>query len=404
MSLEQSNIISDEEFLKDILGNRETNNIDNVVTPKDSEKELLNIISQGEEKNESSPIESSAKNPSDESGNESNNVESNENSVTEVVEEDVNTPKRFGVRDTISTLVETGEWEDMAIRYGDKEYESIEDLISKEKPTKELFEMLSNAQKEHRIKEVNENYIKLGDRNSIKAKLVDAILNDVPYQDLLEYNSDVVEPLQRIDFANTPNGDKMAEDFVKQCLIEIDNYHPSSVDAAVAEMKRNFKLFEVAEKYQQYTISNFEKEIERRKLEHEQYISQLREQQKQEMSLVREETKKQGISDAFATKILQLRYSQDDTTGLYHYQMLINERMQEDPSFQVDLMHFLLDPADFIAKQKAPVKAEATKKILELVGISKKKSGSGGKASVAKSGNLETNDEGFLRDIGVLKD
>lgn len=403
MSLEQSNIISDEEFLKDILGNRETNNNDVVVTPKNSEEELLNIITQGEQKTEPSSNESSNKNSSDENGSESNNVEQDDKSVSEVVEED-NTPKRFGVRDTISTLVETGEWEDMAIRYGDKEYESIEDLISKEKPTKELFEMLSNAQKELRIKEVNENYIKLGDRNSIKAKLVDAILNDVPYQDLLEYNSDVIEPLQRIDFANTPNGDKMAEDFVKQCLIEIDNYHPSSVDAAVAEMKRNFKLFEVAEKYQQFTISNFEKEIERRKAEHEQYVSQLREQQKQEMSLVREETKKQGISDAFAAKILQLRYSQDDNTGLYHYQMLINERMQEDPSFQVDLMHFLLDPADFIAKQKAPVKAEATKKILELVGISKKKSGSGGKASVAKSGNLETNDEGFLRDIGVLKD
>lgn len=403
MSLEQSNIISDEEFLKDILGNRETNNNDGVVTHKNSEEELLNIITQGEHKTEPSSNESSNKNSSDENGGESNNVEPDDKSVSEVVEED-NTPKRFGVRDTISTLVETGEWEDMAIRYGDKEYESIEDLISKEKPTKELFEMLSNAQKEHRIKEVNENYIKLGDRNSIKAKLVDAILNDVPYQDLLEYNSDVVEPLQRIDFANTPNGDKMAEDFVKQCLIEIDNYHPSSVDAAIAEMKRNFKLFEVAEKYQQFTISNFEKEIERRKAEHEQYVSQLREQQKQEMSLVREETKKQGISDAFAAKILQLRYSQDDNTGLYHYQMLINERMQEDPSFQVDLMHFLLDPADFIAKQKAPVKAEATKKILELVGISKKKSGSGGKASVAKSGNLETNDEDFLRDIGVLKD
>lgn len=403
MSLEQSNIISDEEFLKDILGNRETNNNDVVVTPKNSEEELLNIITQGEQKTEPSSNESSNKNSSDENGSESNNVEQDDKSVSEVVEED-NTPKRFGVRDTISTLVETGEWEDMAIRYGDKEYESIEDLISKEKPTKELFEMLSNAQKELRIKEVNENYIKLGDRNSIKAKLVDAILNDVPYQDLLEYNSDVIEPLQRIDFANTPNGDKMAEDFVKQCLIEIDNYHPSSVDAAVAEMKRNFKLFEVAEKYQQFTISNFEKEIERRKAEHEQYVSQLREQQKQEMSLVREETKKQGISDAFAAKILQLRYSQDDNTGLYHYQMLINERMQEDPSFQVDLMHFLLDPADFIAKQKAPVKAEATKKILELVGISKKKSGSGGKMSTTKSGNLETNDEDFLRDIGVLKD
>ena len=81
---------------------------------------------------------------------------------------------------------------------------------------------------------------------------------------------------------------------------------------------------------------------------------------------------------------------------------LLNDKLK-DKSFEARLMHFLLDENDFINKEKSKVKAETSKKFLELAHVTP--SNKGGKATPRNTtGSLATDDEDFLRDIGLIKD
>src|SRR5690606_5393088 len=81
----------------------------------------------------------------------------------EIIQEERSGLRRFGVRETISSLIENETWVDMPIRYDDKEYENIGELIEKVKPSKELFDLLSSAQSKYREDQIEEQYVKVGD-------------------------------------------------------------------------------------------------------------------------------------------------------------------------------------------------------------------------------------------------
>jgi hypothetical protein len=285
----------------------------------------------------------------------------------------------------------------MPILYDGKEYNNITDLIEKEKPSKELFELLSIAQKDYRQKQIDEQYVKIGDKDSTKAKLVNAILHDVDYTDLLEYNKEVVEPLQKIDFTTLKDGDRIAEAFVKQCLIEIDGYHPESIDVVVEKLKKDFRLLEKAEEYQKVTIENFNREIEKREFEKKENLKLAEEDLKKEVKALKDELKTSNIDNKFANEMIKLRYTKDEK-GKYHYENMIKDKLK-DKSFEVKLLHFLLNEEDFLNTQKSKTKLETSKKFLELVNISPKEKGS---KESKNPGNLQTDDEDFLADLGLI--
>lgn len=382
MTKEETNIISDEDFLKEIF-----NEVKTEEKPAEELSEIDKILLGDEGKKEPEVKEVDV-------------VE--DLSEEEIKQEEKKTINRFGVKDTIKTLIENGIWDDMPIKYEDKEYDNIEDLIEKEKPSKELFEQLSLAQKKYRDNQIDESYVKVGDKTSTKAKLVNAILNDVDYTDLLEYNKEVVEPLQRIDFASIQRGDEIAEAFVRQCLVDIDNYHPDSINAVVANLKKGFQIIEKAEEYQKITIDNFNKEIEKREFEKTELMKRTMEEEKQSMKTLRETLKSQNINDSLASKILKLRFTKDPQSNRYHYQDLIEDKIKNDKSYEARLMYFLLDDKDFIEKEKANIKTETQKTFLELVNSTPK--GASAQESKKKGGNLQTEDEDFLREIGLIKD
>lgn len=397
MTLDDTNIISDDDFLNEILNNVQKE----VAEKKDTQDELDRLLGiTPDDQQQDAPVENENKPEEQPDGDQPENQDAT--SEEQIEEEEKTTLKRFGVKDTVTTLIENDTWRDMPIKYGDKEYESITDLLDKEKPSKELFEMLSVAQRNLREEEINQAYIKIEDRDSPKAKLAQAILEGVPYQDLVQNYDDVIEPLQRIDFTTLEDGERIAEEFVKQCLIEIDGYHPASVDAAVQTLKANFQLIDAAEKYQQTTIDNFNSEVEARRAEQVENARKQAEQVKEDMKKLRQELKSQNLPDSFASKILKLRYNIDPNSGKYHYQELLENKLQ-DKAFEARLLHFLLDDQDFINKEKSKVKTETQTKYLELMKITPGSKGSS-QTSKPKSGNLEMGDEDFLRDLGLLKE
>ena len=381
---EDTNIISDEDFLKEIFNENK-----NEVVVKEEVSEIDKIFD-----------EYNGKITEEKSVEDGEGVPKTELSEEEIVKEEKKA-SRFGVKDTITSLIDNGVWADMPIKYGDKEYENIEDLVEKEKPSKELFELLSLAQKKFRDDQLDTSYVKVGDKSSTKAKLVNAILNDVDYTDLLEYNKEVVEPLQKIDFSNINRGDEIAEAFVRQCLVDLDNYHPDSIDAVVSNLKKNFQIIEKAEEYQKVTIDKFNEEIEKRNFEKNESLRINKEEEKISMKSLRDELKNQNIADSLSNKILKLRFTKDPDNNRYHYQDLIEDKIK-DKAYEAKLMYFLLDEVDVIEKEKSKVKIETSKNFMELVQSAPKRQGA--KASKNGAGNLQTEDEDFFRAIGLIND
>lgn len=383
-----SNIISDEDFLKEILNDFKPEPIQPKVEQNDAEKLLEgtldtkdDVIEDKTEKSTTPPVE---------------NQES-EKKEEDIQLEEKSSLRRFGVKDTVASLIDNDTWVDMAIKYGEKEYDNITDLLEKEKPSKELFDMLSLAQKNHREDEIKQQYVKVGDKDSTKAKLVNAILHDIDYTGLLEYNSEVIEPLQRIDFSKIQDGDRVAEEFVKQCLVDIDNYHPESIEAVIKKLKEDFRLMDKAEEYQKITIEGFNREIEKRETEKFEKLRREETEIKEQFKTLKQEFKEKGMDDKFSNQLLKLRYTKDDN-GIFHYEHLIKDKIK-DKTFEAKFLHFLMDEEDFINTAKSKVKNETSKKYLELVNVIPKEKGA---KQTKNPNNLQTDDDSLFEELGLI--
>lgn len=384
-----TNIISDEEFLREIFDKEKETKTNHAST--DIEDELTSELKENIVNNDDI---NKKKDPAEETDKKEAEVKADNNENLD--EEIEKASKRFGVKDTINSLIENEVWVDMPIKYNDKEYENISDLLNKEKPSKELFDLLSLAQKNYKEDLLNKEYVKIGDKESTKGKLVNAILHDIDYTDLLEYNKDIIEPLQRIDFTSIKDGDKIAEAFVKQCLVEIDNYHPDSIDAVVDRLKKEYRLIDKAEDYQKITIDNFNREIERRQLEKTNSIKEERRLLEEQVKQLKDELKVRKFDEKFSKEMLKLRFSKDES-GKFHYEKLIKDKIK-DKSFEAKLLHFLLDEEDFVKKATSKVKVETSRNFLELMNVKPKESGSKQSNNSDKSNDV---DYELLKELGL---
>jgi hypothetical protein len=383
-----TNIIPDEEFLREILSEVK-NDKPKIESQSDLDLLLLGGDPSTEEDNDK---------PKEEEKKEDEN-QPTEKTEEEIAAEEKAARSRFTVKDTISSLIENEVWVDMPIKYGEKTYENISDLLEKEKPSKDLFDLLSSAQKKYREDLISETYIKIGDKESKKAKLIGAILADADYEELLEYDRTVIQRLEKIDFASIKDGDKYAEAFVRQCLVELDKYHPDSIDAVVQKMKSEFRIIEEADKYQKITIENFETEIEKRKADKLASDKLEQDELKKNAKALEEVLTNKNIKKDFAKQILKLRFTKDEN-GKYHYENMILDKLK-DKEFEAKLMHMLLDEDDFFATANSKVKTETSKKFMELIAMTPKEQSA--IASKNKGGNLQTEDEDFFKEIGLIK-
>ena len=372
---EKSNIISEDEFLKSLgipVENTETSKQTEEVKTKEEPSEEDIKKNQDPEKT----IEEDVKKPSEE----------------DIKVEEEKSLKRFGVKDTINSLIENDIWSDIAIKFGDKEYESIEELLANEKPTRELFDSLSQVQKTLREEKLKEEYVSIKGKDETKVKLINAILSDVDYEDLLQYNKQVVEPVKKLDFTNQDI--KITENFVRQCLKDIDNIPDKYINAEIEELKKDFKLIEKAEEFQEEVIKKFNDELDLRKKAEEAIKAKEEEERSNNIKSFKKVLKDKEFSDSFIQKAAQLRYSKE-SDGKYHYEKLLEDKLK-DSEFASKFVHFLLDEQDFLNREKSKVKAETTKKMMELVHIIPKEKGS---KTTTNPQNLSTADEEFLNEI-----
>lgn len=302
--------------------------------------------------------------------------------------------QRFGVRDTINTLIENNEWSDIAIKYGEKQYESIEALLASEKPSRELFDSLSQIQKNLRENKIKEDYVSIKGKDETKVKLINAILSDVDYEELLNYNKNVVEPVKKLDF-NTQDS-RITENFIRQCLKDIDGIPDKYIEAELDELKKDFKLIEKAEEFQEKVIKKFNDEVDLRKQTQDALRAQEEETKNSNIKSFKKNLKEKDFGDSFIKQAVQLRYTKE-ADGKYHYEKLIEDKMK-DEDFASRFIHFILDENDFLNKEKSKVKLETQQKLMEMVHIIPKENSS--KASKNTSNqSLTEADENFLQEI-----
>ena len=160
-------------------------------------------------------------------------------------------------------------------------------------------------------------------------------------------------------------------------------------------MKKDFKLIEKAEEYQNILVANFNKEVEERHQAELDRVNNELAETKENIKELRAVLKSDNLTEPFIQKIVKLRYTKDND-GEYHYEKLIKDKIK-DKAFEARLMHFLLDDEDLIKKEKSKVKIETAVKYMEIVNNSNKEVKSGN----ASQGNLQTDEEDFLRQIGI---
>lgn len=294
------------------------------------------------------------------------------------------------IKDSINLLIENNSWEDVSLKYEDEEYENISDLLDKVDVNESLFESLVKLQKELKDTKLKNEYISLKDRDEVKVKLAKAILEGADYEDLIKDKQELIDPVSNLDL----NDEKVLEEFVRYGLHGLEGIPEKYLNAEIEELKNSFKLQEKAEEYRNLIKSNYEKVIEERTTSIIEQRKQLETEKKENIKNLRKELKDNNFSQTYIDKAVQLRYDIDES-GEEHYLTLIKDKMKNDKDFQNDIIHQLLDKEDYLAKLKAPIKQESTKKVLELINLVPKQKG-GSPSKNSSSINMTEADVNFM--------
>lgn len=293
--------------------------------------------------------------------------------------------------ESIQILIDNELWEDTPLKYNEKEYETIADLLKDNPVDEDLFQSMVALQKDIKNNKIKENYISVKDKDDTKVKLASAILEGIEYSDLVQYQSAIIDPMESMDFSTANETD--VEDFVRAYLIDNSNIPDKYIEAEIADFKKEYKLVEKAEEFRATLRNSYQEEIQNRTTALLEHKKQTESDRREGIKNLRKDMKDSNFSSTFIDKAVQLRYDTDDS-GNSHYITLINNKIKEDKEFEKNLLHMLLDPTDFESKIKAPVKQESVKKILELANVVPK--AKGGSLNTQPPTNLNEADSKFL--------
>lgn len=269
----------------------------------------------------------------------------------------------LSVKQVITGLVKNDIWEDVALKYNDKEYNNLEELLNDTSPTKELFDELVEVQKNLHSEKLKNNYLKIDSKDDTRVKVAKAVLKGQQYEEVVAENSRV-EYIKSIDITQEQNAINLLALYYR----DEKNYDLDDPDAVeylnhkFANLRKSGDLLYEAEKVKKQIVTNFEKDIERKIQAEQERQRRLEQEIRERKKQFRENLKKKEFSDTFIKKAADLRF-QD-----HEYISLIRERLDQDEDFETDFLHFLLDKDDYDASRKQEVKYETARKMIELTG------------------------------------
>lgn len=300
-----------------------------------------------------------------------NQEEEEEDRTFTTLDEETTVP----IRDIITRLVDNNIWDDVAIKFGDNEYSNLEELLENENPTKEMFEELLQYQKTLKEETLNNKYLKVENPDDIRTKIAEAVLRGEEYEEIVEENN-IIEEIRNLDFTQKQN----AKNFIAYYYQQYGNYDVKGDPDArefvinkIDRLDREGDLIDEADKYRANVINAFEQEVQQKLAEQREMQQRKQQTLRQQQKEFRDRFKEREFSDSFIKKARDLRFGKEQ--GQEAYVKMLREKLESDPSFEVDFMHFMLDPEDFIEKSKKDVKFKTQRRMIEISGKGVKSSG-----------------------------
>ena len=165
----------------------------------------------------------------------------------------------LSVKQVITGLVKNDIWEDVALKYNDKEYNNLEELLNDTSPTKELFDELVEVQKNLHSEKLKNNYLKIDSKDDTRVKVAKAVLKGQQYEEVVAENSRV-EYIKSIDITQEQNAiNLLALYYRDEKNYDLDD--PDAVDYLnhkFANLRKSGDLLYEAEKVKNQIVTNFE--------------------------------------------------------------------------------------------------------------------------------------------------
>lgn len=287
----------------------------------------------------------------------------------------------------VSSLVKSGEWEDVALKLGDKEYNNLEELMNDKSVDIDLFNEILESQKELKKEKISSTYLKLDDPDGINANLAKAILQGQDYSELLAEKEQTIDPIAQLDFSFVPNDAKdmqRAENEAANLLLWYhentlgynlqDEFVRKAVYEKIQNLKDNFELLDTAESVKTHVVNQYNEDLRTRFKTTEALKNQQLQEKKQEIKVFKDNLKAKGYADNFVKDVISLKYDLDNATSTPQYLSIIKNRVESDPEFATEILHFILDKDGYLNTQKLPEKLETQRRMIEISGKAKKSS------------------------------
>ena len=251
----------------------------------------------------------------------------------------------------------------------------------------DLFDELLESQKIIKKEKIDSSYLKLDEPNSVKANLAKAILQGQDYSDLIREKESTIDPISNLDFSFIPNdiadrqraendaanllfwhhennlGYNLQDEFVRKALYD-----------KIDSLKNNFELLDTAEAVKQAVITQYNTELQTRFVAEDTFRQHQQQERKQEIKKYKDNLKAKGYTDNFIKDVTSLRYEEDKTTSSPQYLSVIKAKVEADPEFATEILHFILDKEGYLGAQKLPEKLNTQRRMIEISGKAKKTS------------------------------
>jgi hypothetical protein len=267
----------------------------------------------------------------------------------------------------VKFLVEKGYWEDYDIEVddpttGEKKLVPILDLPM----TPELFEQLEVAQKEKKQEDLNSKYISKEGIDATTEKMIELKKAGGDITQLLQVESDFVNPLKNIDLEN----EQHQEYLVRQRLSLNQDLDEIDIESKIKRLKQNLTLDVEAKKIAEEVQERFDNYVEEKKQEHLLKLEAQKEEQKVFKKTISETYKGFQIKNENLIKALVDSATKTDEYGLADIDKLYFDSKTNNPELFAKAVFLLKNEEAFNEfmgiKIKNKISLDTTKTILKL--------------------------------------
>jgi hypothetical protein len=357
---------------------------------------VVSVNTEGETPKVEETIEIDTGNSSQEEGN-SPDISDEKNDVTKEVNEEGNSGDEGneGEKDNstdkpkenqsdsyygklASKFLEKGKWQDAEIEKADGTVIKLSELDDIDEET---FFAIEESQSKFNQEDIKKNYIKKGDFDENKLKIIEILKEGGDIKDIFETPEEAKRPFENLDLDDEKNQQGVLYNF----LTQIQKHDPEDAKVLINNHAKRgtleSKSKEIVEGYQKAYDKKLEDKLEA-----------IREQNKLQQAKDKEFSKKLEevygefhIEPKLAKKFASLGTKRTES-GDFELDSVYSEKL-EDPKEAAELIYFLVDRESYLKDKMAEVKTNTQKSNLKQIKLLSDKSKKSGKGESVENDN-----------------